>query len=348
MTQIGQKIIGDGHPCFIIAEAGVNHNGRFTDAIKLIDVACAAGADAVKFQTFQAENLVTFDATKAEYQKKNDIKEETQFEMLKKLELHEEDFFRLSEHAAKKGIIFLSTAFDNKSIDIVSQLDVPCFKVPSGEITNFPYLKKIASEGKPVILSTGMSTINEIRDAITYLKQNGIKDIILLQCTTCYPAPFDSANLRVMYTLKQKFRCPVGYSDHTEGIIIPIAAVAIGACVIEKHFTLDKKDRRGPDHQASLNPDELRMLVDAIKRVESAMGNGEKIPEKCEIGNINVARKSIVASKDIARDSILNEEHLIIKRPGTGIEPKFFKDVIGKKVKELIKKDSVIRWDVLE
>lgn len=344
---IGNRNIGEGLPCFIIAEAGVNHNGDLDCAKRLIDAAHEAGADAVKFQTFKAENLVTRSAKKADYQTKNDSVTTTQFQMLKNLEFSEEDFKKLSLHAKKRGIVFLSTAFDNASLDLLIRLNVTAFKIPSGEITNFPLMGKIAREKKPVILSTGMSTLKEVKEAVTYLKEQGCRDILLLHCTTSYPAPLESVNLRVMDTFRDEFHVPVGYSDHTAGILVPIAAVARGACVIEKHFTLDRT-LPGPDHAASLEPDEFKRMVGAIREIVSALGDGEKKMQLCEASIRDVVRKSIVAAKKITSGSIITEDLLAIKRPGTGIEPKHLKNLVGKSVVCEINKDTIITWDMIQ
>jgi len=344
---IGNKTVGDYEPCFIIAEAGVNHNGNLSTAKKLIDVAYEAGADAVKFQIFKTENLVTRHAKKADYQKKNDSAITTQFEMLKKLELSEKDFKKLSIYAKKKGIVFLSTAFDEESVDLLIRLDVPAFKIPSGEITNFPCIEKIAGEKKPVILSTGMSTMEEVREAVACLQEHGCKEIVLLHCTSSYPTLLESVNLRVLDTLRDVFHLPAGYSDHTAGILVPIAAVARGACVVEKHITLDRT-LPGPDHSASIEPDELKKMITAIRKVEKALGDPEKKLESCEISNRSLVRKSIVASRNITKGSILLKSMLAMKRPGTGIEPKYLKDLVGKIVKTAIEKDTLITRDMIE
>jgi len=344
---LGNKKIGIGEPCFIIAEAGVNHNGDLTLAKKLIDMAYDAGADAIKFQTFRAAHLVTRNAEKAEYQKINDKTTTTQYQMLKKLEFSKAEFKKLQSYAKKKGLIFLSTAFDDESIDLLAALKVPAYKVPSGEITNTPYLKKIASKNKPIIMSTGMSTMTEVEDALNQLRQYGCNEIILLHCTTSYPAPLESVNLRVLDTLNKTFGIPVGYSDHTEGIIVAIAAVARGACIIEKHITLDRT-LPGPDHAASLEPVELKKMICAIRDVEKALGVPEKKLESCEVSNRRLVRKSIVAACDISKGSVLSETMLTQKRPGTGIEPKYTQDLVGKRVKNTIIKDSLIAWDMIE
>ncbi len=347
MVAIQHNTIGDGQRCFIIAEAGVNHNGEIGIAKKLIDAAHAAGADAIKFQTFVTENLVTGSADKARYQKENDPDSTSQFEMLRKLELSEDDFSRLSAYAKKKGILFLSTAFDHESIGILSRIGVPVFKIPSGEITNLPYLKEIACQHKPVLLSTGMSTMDEIREAVTCLNENGCTVITLLHCTTSYPAPLSSVNLRAITTLRHEFGLPTGYSDHTEGILVPVAAVALGACVLEKHLTLDR-NLPGPDHMASLEPEDFTKMVHAVRDVELELGTGEKRPQDCELDNRRVARKSVIAALDIPAGMHLTLEMLAIKRPGTGIEPKHLESLAGKQTRSAIEKDAVITWDMIE
>jgi len=345
--QIAGKRIGSQYPCFIIAEAGVNHNGNVDLAKQLIDAAVAAGADAVKFQTFHAESVVSTTAEKAEYQKSTTKSTESQYDMIKNLELSDSIFWELSEYADSQGIIFLSTPFDEQSVDLLDQIDVPAFKIPSGEITNFPLIKKIVEMEKPIILSTGMATLGEVEDAIEYIKAHGAQDVILLHCTTSYPAPLHSVNLRAMETLRCAFKAHVGYSDHTEGITIPIAAVAMGAVVIEKHFTLDRS-LPGPDHQASLEPQELQAMVKAVRDVERALGSGIKSPSVEEEAIKRVARRSIVAKTDIHPGDRLTESVLTIKRPGTGINPKYFQFITGKKAKIQIRKDQVIMWDMIE
>ena len=338
--KIGNKLIGEEEPCFIVAEAGVNHNGSVELAKKLIDAAKDAGADAVKFQTFKAESVVVKDAQKAEYQKET-TGEGSQYEMIKKLELTEEDFRELADYAKEKDIMFLSSPFDKESVDLLHELDVPAFKVGSGEITNLPLLRYIAKKEKPIILSTGMSTLGEIEEALDVIRSEGVEDIILLHCVSNYPARIEDVNLRAMGTLKQAFKLPVGFSDHTLGITAPIAAVALGACVIEKHFTLDR-NLPGPDHKASLEPEELKEMAKAIREVEKALGNGIKKPTKEEEEIKKVARRSIVAKVDISKGAIITEDMLDVKRPGTGIEPKYLKFIIGRKTKEDIKKDEII------
>jgi N-acetylneuraminate synthase/N,N'-diacetyllegionaminate synthase len=340
--KIGSKLIGEGEPCFIIAEAGVNHNGSIELAKKLIDVAKDAGADAVKFQTFKAENIVIKNVEKAEYQKET-TGEGSQYEMMKKLELTEGDFKKLADYAKKKGIIFLSSPFDKESVDLLDEINVPAFKMASGEITNFPLLKYVAEKRKPIILSTGMSTLGEAEEALNVIRSKGVNDVILLHCVSNYPAKIEDINLRAMKALKQVFRIPVGFSDHTLGIMASIAAVALGACVIEKHFTLDRS-LPGPDHKASLEPNELREMVKAIRDVEKALGNGIKKPTKDEEEMKKVARRSIVARVDIPEGTIITEDMLDVKRPGTGIEPRYMNMIIGRRAKISIRSGEQIAF----
>jgi N,N'-diacetyllegionaminate synthase len=342
--RIGKTWVGAGEPCFIIAEAGVNHNGDIRLAKKLIDAASEAKADAVKFQTFHAESVVTKDAEKAEYQKEITCSRETQYDMIKKLELNEDDFKRLNDYCKRKGIIFMSSPFDEESVDFLYKLNVPAFKIASGEITNFPLLRKIARKGRPIILSTGMSTIGEIREALDAIKEEDTTDIILLHCITQYPTRPDDVNLKAIETLRKKFKVPVGFSDHTLGIHISIASVALGACMIEKHFTLDR-DLPGPDHKASLEPNELRSMVTAIREVEKALGDGVKMPTEDEEEIKKIARRSIIAKENIDEGSIIERGMLCFKRPGTGIEPKSMGKVVGSKAKKAIRKDEIITMD---
>ena len=345
--QIGDRTIGENEPCFIIAEAGVNHNGELGLAEELIDVAADAGADAIKFQTFTAEKLVTPMAEKAAYQKKNDGNGSTQYEMLKRLEFSEKDFRKLSAYAKKRGLVFLSTAFDDGSLELLIRLKVPAFKVPSGEITNFPYLKKIGALKRPVILSTGMADMREVEEAIACLREQGCTEIALLHCTTSYPAPLESVNLRVMDRFRECFRLPTGYSDHTEGILVAIAAVARGACIVEKHITTDRS-LPGPDHAASLEPDDLREMISSIRRVEKALGSPEKKPDACEYANRGIVRKSVVAAVDIPEGSLLTDRLLTLKRPGTGLEPRHLQDLVGRRTRKEIRRDTLILWDMIE
>ncbi|BEK49231.1 N-acetylneuraminate synthase [Campylobacter coli] len=315
----------------VIAEAGVNHNGDLNLAKKLIDVASEAGADYVKFQTFKTELCISKNAQKAEYQLKTTSKIESQFEMVKKLELSKQAHEILIEYCKERNIKFLSTAFDLKSIDLLVELGIDIFKIPSGEITNLPYLRKIAQLNKKIILSTGMATLGEIEKALGVLVENGTEreKIIILHCNTEYPTPFEDVNLKAMKTIKEAFKLPVGYSDHTLGITIPIAAVSMGACVIEKHFTLDKA-MRGPDHLASLEPSELKAMIKAIRELEKAFGDGIKKPSKSESKNINIGRKSLVAIGPIKKGDLFTESNLGIKRPGNGISPMEWDNIIGK------------------
>ena len=325
----------------IIAEAGVNHNGSIELAKVMVDKAKEAGADCIKFQTFVSEKIASKWAGKAEYQKQQTDACEGQIAMLKNLELSFNEFIELSEYCEKKEIEFLSTAFDFDSITFLNSLNMKRWKVPSGDITNLPYLTKIAKLKKPVVLSTGMSTMEDIKAAVKILRQNGSKDITVLHCTTAYPTPYSDVNLRAMLTIKNELNLPVGYSDHTRGIEIPIAAVAMGATVIEKHFTLDRT-MNGPDHKASLEPDELKAMIDAIRNVEVALGSGMKTPTESEIKNMEAARKSIIANCKISKGEIFTEENLTVKRPGNGINPIGWLDVIGKRASRNFEEDELI------
>ena len=325
---------------YIIAEAGVNHNGSPETARRLADAAKAAGADCVKFQTFRAEKLVSRGAQKAEYQK-NTTGSGSQEEMLKKLELSYGDFTALKEYCDSIGICFLSTPFDAESIDFLNTLDMPFWKIPSGEVTNYPYLRRIAQTGKPVVMSTGMCSLDEIRAAVRVLQEYGTTDLQLLHCNTEYPTPFEDVNLKAMQTLRDTFGVKAGYSDHTRGIEIPIAAAALGAAVIEKHFTLDR-NMEGPDHRASLEPEELAAMVRSIRNIEKAIGTGKKIPSPSEIKNIPVARKSITAKRRISAGETLTEENLTAKRPGTGISPMRWTEVVGTKAIRDFEEDEQI------
>jgi len=328
---------------FIIAEAGVNHNGKIARAGKLIDAATEAGADAVKFQTFKAQSMISKYASKADYQKKTTDENQSQLEMVRKLELGEAEHKTLIDHCRKKGIMFLSTPFDLESLELLMKLGLEIIKVPSGEITNLPLLRKTGSLNKKVIMSTGMAELREIEDALNILTEAGTakKNITVLQCNTQYPTPFEDANLLAMLTIKNAFGVHVGYSDHTLGIEAPIAAAALGATVIEKHFTLDK-NMRGPDHSASLEPDELKAMVDSIRNIEKALGNGQKEPTQSEIGNKAIVRKSIVAKIDIKQGTAFATENITAKRPGTGISPMNWDEVIGKIAKKDFSEDELI------
>lgn len=326
---------------FIIAEAGVNHNGDIETAKKLVDEAALAGADAVKFQTFRAETLASKDAKKADYQMETTEKTESQFDMLKKLELTPDMHEQLIAYCAQKGIMFLSTPFDIDSAHYLEKCGVVIFKIPSGEITNYPYLREIGKMGKKVILSSGMSTLEEIKTAVKILKDNGSSDITVLHCNTEYPTPYKDVNLRAMMTIKKELGLAVGYSDHTQGIAVPIAAAALGATVIEKHFTLDR-NMEGPDHKASLEPEELRAMVRAIRNIEMALGDGTKKPSESEKKNIEIARKSIVAKCPIRAGEVFTEDNLTTKRPGSGISPMRWKDIVGKTAVRDFAEDELI------
>ena len=328
---------------FIIAEAGVNHNGSIKLAKDLIDVAVESGADAVKFQTFKAENLVSKTAEKADYQKKTTDALESQFDMIKKLELDVSTHKELLAYCQEKGIMFLSTPFDHDSIDLLSDLGLQIFKIPSGEITNLPYLKHIGSLGKRVILSTGMSDLKEVEDALSILIDAGTSktNITVLHANTMYPTPMEDVNLNAMLTIQKEFDISVGYSDHTLGIEVDIAAVAMGATVIEKHFTLDKV-MDGPDHKASLEPEELIIMVKGIRNIEKALGSSKKKPSPSESININIVRKSIVANKDIQKGDLLTDKNIIVKRPGYGISPMKWDGIIGTVATKNYKIDDLI------
>lgn len=327
---------------FIIAEAGVNHNGSIELAKELIAKGAEAGVDAVKFQSFKADKLVTVNAEKAEYQVANTgNSQESQYQMIKKLELDYAKHQELMDYATSLGVMFLSSAFDLESIDLLKDLGLGVFKIPSGEITNLPYLRKTAKTGKKVILSTGMSTLGEIEEALDVLKENGAKEITVLHCNTEYPTPMSDVNLTAMNTMKEAFKVPVGYSDHTLGIEVPIAAVALGATVIEKHFTLDKT-MEGPDHKASLEPDELKQMVTSIRNIEQALGDGVKTPTKSERKNKAIARKSLIAKTNIAKGDVFTEDNLDIKRPGTGISPMLWDEVVGTKAAKDYTADELI------
>ena len=328
---------------FIIAEAGVNHNGSIELAKKLIDVAVEAKVDAVKFQTFKAENLVSKNAQKADYQKETTNKEESQFDMIKKLELDVDTHKELIAYCKSKNIMFLSTPFDHDSIELLNDLGLEIFKIPSGEITNLPYLRHIGKLNKKVILSTGMADIGEIEDALDILINTGTKkeNITILHANTMYPTPMEDVNLKAMVTIGNTFDIAYGYSDHTLGIEEDIAAVALGACCVEKHFTLDKM-MEGPDHKASLEPHELKSMIKAIRNIELALGSCVKKPSKSEIPNMQIARKSIVAKIEIKKGDKLSEENITIKRPGNGISPMRWDEIVGTIATKDYKEDELI------
>jgi N,N'-diacetyllegionaminate synthase len=329
---------------FIIAEAGVNHNGSLEMALRLIDIACAAGADAVKFQTFKADKIIAVYAPKTDYQKDATGSDDSQLEMVRKLELDEAAHTKLHHYCQEKDIRFLSTPFDLESIDLLTRLGLEIFKIPSGEITNLPYLRKLGALKKRLILSTGMADLSEIKDALDVLADAGsrMEDITVLHCNTEYPTHFEDVNLRAMLTIRSTFPgISVGYSDHTLGIEVPIAAVAMGATVIEKHFTLDR-NLPGPDHRASLEPDELAAMVSAIRNIEKALGTGIKKPSPSELRNIFAARKSIVAAATIKKGETFTEMNITVKRPGTGINPMRWDEIIGRKAAKPYRKDELI------
>jgi len=344
--RIADKIIGPKYPCFIIAEAGVNHNGKLELAKKLVDAAKYAGADAVKFQTFKAEKLVTKNSSMAEYQQKNLNKRQSQYDLLKKLELNYKNFSELKRYCDKKKIIFLSTPHSDDAIDFLDDL-IPAYKLGSGDITNFPFLEKVAKKKKPVILSTGMSTLEEVRKAVKFIYGCGNKQVVALHCTSNYPCSPEEVNLRAMLTMQKKLDCLVGYSDHTTNVITPAIAVALGAVVVEKHFTLDT-NLSGPDHKASLEPDELKETVGNIRYAEMIMGSKEKKPTKSEKKIMPMIRKSIVATADIQKGEKITKDKIIIKRPGTGISPKHLNKVLGKISQHNLKKDELLEFKKLK
>jgi len=347
MISIGNRKIGQHQPSFLIAEAGVNHNGEIGLAKELIDAARSAGADAVKFQTFSTDDLVVKGTEKADYQKRSTKKNESQYDMLLRLEFSAAEFKELSDYARKKGILFLSTPFDPASVDLLDNLNVPAYKISSGDLTNIPLLEKIASKNKPVILSTGMASLGEIEDSVSFLRKNNVQDFILLHCTTQYPTDIRAVNLKNMNTLRCAFNCPVGFSDHTEGLTAAITAVALGACIIEKHFTLDKS-LPGPDHEASVEPDSFRLLVDTIRDVETILGSETRHVSAEEQEIQRIARKSLIAIADLRKGEKFSQKSLAVKRPGTGIPPKFFNHLLTRKARVPIGKDTVLSWEMIE
>jgi N-acetylneuraminate synthase/N,N'-diacetyllegionaminate synthase len=364
--KIGNKLVGENKPCFIVAEAGVNHNGKLDLAKKLIDVAKEAGADAVKFQTFKAGGVVIKDAGIANYAKKNIGKDMKQIEMIKELELKYEDFVELKNYCDRKGIMFLSTPHSEDAVDFLEPL-VPAYKIGSGDLTNIPFLVRVAKKGKPIILSTGMSTLEEVKEAVKAIKNAGNDKIILLHCTTSYPCSIEDVNLRAMQTMQKEFNCLIGYSDHTLGVQVSLAAVALGAKVIEKHFTLDK-NLPGSDHKASLEPSELKDLVHEVRtaekrlkedekpesilktipNIEKILGSKMKKPTPSEVEIAKIVRKSVVAEKSIPAETEIKGDMLAIKRPGTGLPPNYLEKIIGKKAKRDIQKGEIITWDKIK
>jgi len=345
-VKIANKLVGEGQPTFIIAEAGVNHNGKIELAKKLVQIAVDAGADAVKFQTYKSEGVVATGVDSADYAKKNIGKNISQINMIKSLELSYNDFEKLKDYCNKKNIIFLSTPHSFDAIDFLEDL-VPAYKFGSGDITNIPTLKHTAKKGMPIILGTGMSTLDEVKHAINAIKSEGNEQIIALHCTTSYPCAIDDVNLLAMKKMQNELDCLVGYSDHTLGITVPIIATAMGATVIEKHFTIDK-NLPGPDHKASLEPDELKNMVKEIRNTEKILGGFEKKPTKSEKKLMKYVRKSIVAKQDIEKGSIIDESMVVIKRPGTGLNPSNIVKIIGKKAKQDIAKDEIFDLKMVE
>jgi N,N'-diacetyllegionaminate synthase len=341
--EIAGRKVGDGHPCFVIAEAGVNHNGDINLARELVKVAAKAGADAIKFQTFTADRLATATAPKATYQVARTEQGESAQAMLKRLELDADDHKTLIQDCKREGIMFLSSAFDEQSADLLEELGVQAYKIPSGEITNIPYLRHMASKGKPLIVSTGMSTLDEVAVAFDAVKR---VPVVLLHCVSLYPSPPEGTNLRAMQTMRERFRVPVGYSDHTEGVDVALAAVALGASMLEKHFTTDRK-LPGPDHAASLEPHELARMILGIREVEASLGDGVKRPLPEEAETARVARKSVVAAKDIAEGTAIDRDMLAVMRPGTGLPPTKLEWVVGRRAKHHIERGSVITEDLV-
>lgn len=346
--KIANKVIGMNKPCFFIAEAGVNHNGSLETAKKLVDAAAYAGADAVKFQTFKTENIVTREAKIVPYQERNIGKKKTQFEILKELELGENDFKEIKNYCDKKGIIFLSTPHSGEEdVKLLEKLNIPAYKIGSADLTNLPFLKLVAQKQKPVILSTGMGGIEEISEAIKAIKDAGNDEIMLLHCITNYPCATEDANLKAIKELRNTFNVLVGFSDHTMSIDMPAFARVLDAVIIEKHFTLSRS-MPGADHKASIEPDELKEAIEKVRLIEKALGTGIKKPTKDEEETSKLVRKSIVAKKDIKKGEKITNENIAIKRPGTGLAPRHFEKIIGKTAKKEIKKDEMIMLDDLK
>jgi N,N'-diacetyllegionaminate synthase len=346
LLDLAGRKIGTGQPCFITAEAGVNHNGDLDTARRLVDVAEQAGADAIKFQTFKAERLVTVSAPKAEYQSRTTDAAESQYEMLRRLELSVEAHRDLMAYCQTRKLLFISSPFDEESADFLAELGVAIFKIPSGEITNLPFLAHVARKGKPLIVSTGMANLGEVETAVHTLEETGNRDFVLLHCVSNYPAQPGDVNLRAMQTMSAAFSVPVGYSDHTVGIEVALAAVALGACVIEKHFTLDR-DLPGPDHQASLEPDELAALVRGIRTVEASLGHGRKEPAASEANTTAVARKSLVAARNIPAGTVLTEDLIAARRPGTGLPPAVRPYLVGRTARVAIPAGTLLSLELL-
>ncbi len=346
--QIKNRIIGKGHPVFIIGEAGVNHNGDFELARKMIDVAAKAGVDAIKFQTFKTEELILKNSPKAEYQKEKNNPDESFFDLLKRLEFSYEEFKSLKLYCEKLGIMFLSTPFDVESVNLLEKLNIDAYKIGSGDFDNIPLLKYIISKNKPILLSTGMSNMDEIKEIISFFETERYTNLALFQCTSLYPTPYDKVNLNVIKSFQKEFPNYItGFSDHSQGIFTGAIAVGLGAKIIEKHFTLDKK-LIGPDHKASLNPTELSEFVTTIRNTELALGSSKKVIIDAEIEIKKVARKSIVSISEISSGEVLSEKNIGVKRPGTGISAKFYYNLLGKRVKKKILNNTLLRMDDLE
>lgn len=346
-VRIGTREVGAGHPCFVIAEVGVNHDGSLERAVELVEAAAEAGADAVKFQTFRAERLATTDAPKAPYQLAGTDAEESQLDMLRRLELSPAAHRKVKAVASTAGVAFISSLFDEESADLLDDLAVDAFKIPSGEITNFRLLSHVGRFGRPVILSTGMADLVEVANAVAAFEEAGNEHLVVLHCVSSYPAPADEANLQAMATIASAFGKPVGFSDHTLGFEVALAAVALGACVIEKHLTLDRNSP-GPDHAASLEPDAFAELVRGIRAVESALGDGEKRPMPSELATADVARKSLVAARDIAPGTIVTDEMVAVRRPGTGLPPEARETIVGRVAAVQIASGTLLSMELLE
>lgn len=344
---IGGRRVGSGCPCFVIAEAGVNHNGSLDMALQLVDAAASAGADAVKFQTFRADKIVTPDAPKAHYQMRATGDTESQLDMLRRLELDPAAHRTLAQRCAERELVFLSTPFDEESADLLEVIGVPAFKVPSGELTNLSFLRYLARKGLPLIISTGMATLDEVRVAVDAVHSAGCHEFSLLHCVSSYPADPADVNLRAMESMAAAFGVPVGYSDHTLGSEVPFAAVALGACIIEKHVTLDRS-LPGPDHLASADPRDLASLVAGIRAIEAALGDGEKRPAASENGTARVARRSLVAARVIPAGAILTADMVVSKRPGTGMAPGRLSELTGRRALGEIAEGSMLAPEMFE
>ena len=347
LVQVRGRSIGGRHPCFVIAEAGVNHDGDLQKARRLVRSAAEAGADAVKFQTFRAKDLVVEDAPKAAYQNGGTAPLGTQLDMLRALELRDEDYHVLVEEASRAGIVLLSSPFDEPSADLLKELGLPALKVASGELTNHRFLRYLAARGLPLFLSTGMSTMEEVEAAVSVIRSAGSPPLVLLHCVSSYPSPPEETNLKAMGMLRERFGVPVGFSDHTLGTKVALASVALGASVVEKHVTLDRK-AAGPDHAASLEPQEFAEMVGGIRLVESALGNGEKVMMPSERDTARAARRSLVSARDIAAGSVLSEDDVAIRRPGTGLPPPRYEQTIGRRARSFIKEGTVLTGDLID